>query len=221
MSVEHDGPESHMPPDTLTSGQPVEGVIGQDAEKGHTRTSRSIEAWKTLSSKEVFDATPWLRVIEERVQLPDGTIVEDYYQLQMADSAVAIVTTPEDKLVMIEMYRHGPRAMTLLFPAGGIAVGEEPVDAAKRELLEETGYSAEGWRKFASFPGHTNQGAGRVHMYRAHNAVRVAEEASGDLESITTIEMTRTELTAAIKRGEMLSLGATAAAALFLGGLVD
>jgi ADP-ribose pyrophosphatase len=219
--MDHEESAPDRPPDTLTSGEPVDGVIDQSTGDISERMAAASESWNVLSSKEVFDATPWLRVIEERVELPNGDVVEDYYQIQMADSSVVIATTPEDKIVMIEMYRHGPRAMTLLFPAGGISVGEEPVDAAKRELLEETGYTADGWRKFASFPGHTNQGAGRVHMYRAHNAVRVADEASGDLETITTVEMSREELTAAIKRGEMLSLGATAAAALFLAGIVD
>jgi ADP-ribose pyrophosphatase len=58
---------------------------------------------------------------------------------------VVIVAKEQDRVLMVGQHRFTIDSHTLEFPAGGIETGEKPVDAAKRELLEEAGYKAQSW----------------------------------------------------------------------------
>jgi ADP-ribose pyrophosphatase len=103
-----------------------------------------------------------------------------------------------------------------MLPAGGIALGEEPLAAAQRELLEETGYEAEGWRFLGRYACNANYGCGRVHIFTARNARRVAEPHSGDLEEMEIVRLTEDEVRQAVRDGSIAALGAVAALAMAL-----
>ena len=64
-----------------------------------------------------------------------------YYVLEPPDWVNIIAITDEDELIMVRQWRHGSACDELEIPAGGLEPGEDPVEAAKRELLEETGYA--------------------------------------------------------------------------------
>ncbi len=159
-------------------------------------------------------ADPWLRVSVERVELPDGRIVDEYYQIALPDYAVVVAFTRDDRVVVERAYKHGPRRVFLCLPAGVIAVGEEPLAAAQRELLEETGYRAERWRSLGAYTVNANYGCGRAHLFMARNAVQVATADSGDLEEMEIGLVTMDELLATLVRGEIEMLGTAAALAL-------
>jgi 8-oxo-dGTP pyrophosphatase MutT (NUDIX family) len=94
--------------------------------------------WAVLSKQEVFDGSPWLRVFAEKLRLPDGREIESFYRLEMPDYAV-IFATVGDRIVVQRNYKHGPARVGLHLPAGYLEPDEEPLAAAQRELLEETG----------------------------------------------------------------------------------
>ena len=83
---------------------------------------------------------------------------------------------------MLQSYRHGVGDITHLFPGGIIDEGETPLDAAKRELLEETGFGGGEWRTMGTYVPHSNYGGGKVHMFRVNSVKKVQEPNSGDLE---------------------------------------
>jgi ADP-ribose pyrophosphatase len=99
-------------------------------------------------------------------------------------------------------------------PAGYLEPGEDSLEAAKRELLEETGYSANEWSFLGAFWEDGNRGCGRAHIYLATGAQRVAEPDSGDLEEMVIDLMTLPDLFEATRRGETPVLGIAAALGL-------
>jgi 8-oxo-dGTP pyrophosphatase MutT (NUDIX family) len=100
--------------------------------------------WKKLSSKTVYD-NPWITVFEDRVINPGGGR-NDYGHVHFKNRAVAIVPLDGNGntwLVGQDRYTLGQKSWEL--PMGGAPLAEPPLAAAKRELKEETGLSAEKW----------------------------------------------------------------------------
>lgn len=159
--------------------------------------------WTVLDSRDLVDADPFLKLRVETVELPDGRRIGDYYQLDMPSFACVFAETAEGRIVVYRQYRHGPRRVGLAFPGGHLSPGEEPLDAAKRELLEETGMEAAAWADLGGYMVNANQGGAVSHMFHATGCRRVAEPLSDDLEDTEILHLTREELLAAIGRGEM------------------
>lgn len=106
-----------------------------------------IEKWKTLESRYLFQR-PWLTVRQDKVELPNGVINPEHYVLEYPDWVNVLAITDEGNFVMIEQYRHGIDDVMIELAAGVVEENETPLDAAKRELLEETGYSGGNWELF-------------------------------------------------------------------------
>lgn len=173
-----------------------------------------MRPWKTLARRVVYSSLPWLEVALERVELPDGRIVDDFIQLRGRDFVVVVAFTPDGQVVTERSYRHGPRRVSLALPAGLLEADEPPADAARRELLEETGYAAPRWRSLGAFVVDTNYGLGTEHVFVARGARKVREPASGDLEEIAVELHTREDILTALRADEILQLSAAAALAL-------
>ena len=181
---------------------------------------RSLKPWEVVGSREVYSAQPWLRVERQAVRLPDGRVVEDYHRIEHPDCCVIHAQTPSGEVVVERQYKHGPGQVGLSLPEGAIDTGEMPLAAARRELLEETGYEAAEWRFLGAYSMNGNYGSGRAHLFCASGARKVAAPASGDLEEMEILLIRRAELIAALLRGEvhLLSTAALVALAAFAEG---
>lgn len=104
-----------------------------------------IKKWKTLESKYIIQR-PWLTARCDKVQLPDGRVHPEYYVLEYPSWVNVIAVTDEGQFVMVRQYRHGLHEVFTELVAGVVEDGEEPLAAARRELLEETGYGEGTWQ---------------------------------------------------------------------------
>ena len=108
-----------------------------------------IKKWKLLESEYII-RRPWLTARREKVQLPDGTIHPEYYVLEYPDWVNIIAETKDGRYVLVEQYRHGLGEISIELCAGCVEPGEAPVDGARRELLEETGFGGGEWELIAT-----------------------------------------------------------------------
>lgn len=172
--------------------------------------------WEILETREVYSAPPWVRLLVQRLRLPDGRIIENFHQLEMPEYVLVVPRLEDGRLLLVRQYKHGARAVGLYPPGGHVAPGESPLVAAQRELLEETGCAADHWRGLGSYACNGNQGCGRAHFFAADQTRPVAAPCPGDLEEMELVRLTADETIAAIARGEVNSLGAVSALALAL-----
>jgi ADP-ribose pyrophosphatase len=167
-----------------------------------------------IARREVADLRPWVRLWAEDVRLPDGRVVEGFASIEMPDYAVVVALTPGGDVIVEHNYKHGPRRVCLNLPAGYLEPGEEPLAAAQRELLEETGYAAAEWVPLGRFATDGNRGGGTGFFFLARGARQVAKPDAGDLEELTIGLLPLGELAEAARRGEVAILSIAAAIGL-------
>jgi len=176
--------------------------------------------WKVHGRHSELRRQPWLEVFKETVELPDGRLVDDFYSVEMQDFVVVVATAASGDVVVESLYRHGAGTVTWSLPAGFMQRGESPLDAAVRELREETGYEAPNWTSLGRFIVDGNHGCGWCHCFLAQGAERVGTPTSKDLaeSEISTMPQRRlSELVAAGGVAELASAAAFGLASISLG----
>jgi 8-oxo-dGTP pyrophosphatase MutT (NUDIX family) len=101
--------------------------------------------WKTVSTRVVYD-NPWIRVREDEVVRPDG-LPGIYGVVHFKNVAVGVLAVEDGMLYLVGQYRYPLERYSWEIPEGGCAEGDDPLQAARRELAEETGLSARRWTK--------------------------------------------------------------------------
>ncbi len=134
-------------------------------------THHSVEddGWLTLGSEYLY-RNPWCAFRVDEVRLPDGAEIE-YGILESGGFAAVVPVTDDGKVVLVRQWRQPLGDFTLELPSGGVDAGEEPETAARRELLEETGYRVEGLEHLVSVHTSTGRSTEVCHLFRCR-AVR-------------------------------------------------
>ncbi|MCP4426286.1 MAG: NUDIX hydrolase [Chloroflexi bacterium] len=175
-----------------------------------------MNSWKTLDRQTILNHNRFLRVENHAVQLPDGQVIDDWPWIVTPDYVIALAETENGRILCFRQYKYGVGG-TSLAPVGGyLEQGEEPLAAAKRELLEETGYEAVEWIDLGGYVVDGNRGAGTAYLFLARQARPVAEPDADDLEEQKLLLLSRDELEMALANGEFKALPWVTAVALAL-----
>ncbi len=177
--------------------------------------------WKVLRERLILDRSPWLRVYDLDVQLPDGRVVTDYLRAEAPPYVAVFGVRPDGLVVAIEEYKFGPGRVVLKVPAGVMDPGEDALETARRELLEETGYEAEDFRLLAVTHDDGNRGMSVGHHFLATGLRQVAQPDAGDLAMVTPVIMAPAELRRALFDGRVGTTGAAASIMFGLCALTD
>ena len=153
--------------------------------------------------------------------MPDGRVRDGFHRIDLPNFAVVVPVTSDRRFVMIREYKPAVDRVSLNTPAGGLGPGEAPLDGARRELVEETGYTAERWRALGSFVVDGNAGCGRAHLFLALDAVRSTAPRLDETEEIEVVLLEEAVLRRALEAGEITMLPAAAAVGLALLALRD
>lgn len=146
-------------------------------------------AWESLSLEEAFH-TPVFKVFKERSRCLRSGGENDFYYFRCVDWVNVIALTPERSIVMIRQFRHASGRWEIEIPGGAIDRSDKnPMDAAERELFEETGFAGENPRIIGKVcPNPALQG-NDCFTVLLENAVRVSEPDMELTEDIETIPM--------------------------------
>ncbi|MFA5867842.1 MAG: NUDIX hydrolase [Actinomycetota bacterium] len=156
--------------------------------------------YEVIGSKSVFNGEV-LKVRVDEVRMPSGKIVER--EVITHGGAVGIIpVTDDNKIILVEQYRHAVDKMLLEIPAGKLDPGETPEDCARRELIEETGQAPGRLIPISSFftsPGYSNE---IFHLYAAEDlSVEVADEPEEEI--VGTVDVTVAEAIKMIDDGRI------------------
>jgi len=105
--------------------------------------------FRTIRSRTVFE-NRWIRLVQDQVEALDDEHRFEYTYLSVQDAVMVVGVTPEGEIPLIRQYRYPSKAYNFELPGGGTG-GRDAVEAAREELLEETGYKAGKLEKVGDF----------------------------------------------------------------------
>lgn len=159
--------------------------------------------WKISNKREVLNQGKFLRVEYHTVELPDGTVIDDWSWVITPDYVNIVVITEDGRFLLFKQGKYAYKGVSFAPMGGYLEPGEDALEAAKRELLEETGYVADDWSHLGKWVVDSNRGAGTAHAYLAIGARKVQARAADDLEEQTIIHLNRDEVEAALLSGKV------------------
>jgi 8-oxo-dGTP pyrophosphatase MutT (NUDIX family) len=175
----------------------------------------SIESWKTINSRLVFD-NPWCRVRQDEVELPNGAIIDDYFVNVRPDIVLVLAVTQNREIVFVRQYRHGVGQILLELPGGSLdSQTENSLTAAARELEEETGYVAEQMVQLATLYDNPVKDTNKIYLILAEPAHPSGRQQLDVTEDVEIVLIPVEDVLERISTGEICVCGSIAA--LFLG----
>lgn len=166
----------------------------------------SNKGWKRLDSEIVLN-NEWYKIRKDKVQLPSGVIIDDYYVSELQNVSMVFAMTHDKKVIFVKQYRHPVKGVLLELPAGIYSKGELPIDVARQELLEETGYKAKKLISLGKIVEYPTKDSHEMHLYLAKDAVPTKFSHPEETEDIEVVLIPINELLKMIENSQIFVSG--------------
>lgn len=171
--------------------------------------------WEEISTEHIVQ-DEWIDFRRSAYRFPDGSVFEPYYSYSRRDYVVIVASDEEGNYLCVRQFRQGIKEVTTEFPAGGIerkdgkeygagtdpTVSEDAMEAAKRELLEETGYVSDDWKHLLTVPSNATIADNYAYIFMAENCRRSGEQSLDETEFLNVRKYTPAEIDELISKGK-------------------
>lgn len=158
---------------------------------------------KKLEGEIVFDGKV-MTIHRDKIELPTGQT--SFREVVEHSGGVVILATikkdNQNKIIMVKQFRYPIGQPLLELPAGKLEKGEDPFDAAKRELIEETGYKANKWQDLGYIHTSAGYSSEKLYLFKA-DELEFVGECPDDGEILIEYEYTKEEIINMINSGEI------------------
>ena len=159
--------------------------------------------WTVRFQQYIFQSH-WLIVRKDAVRTDKGVDIDDFYVLEYPTWVNVVAITKEGKYIVERQYRHGLDEILFELCAGTCEPDEEPIDAAKRELLEETGYGGGHWSLIGRYAPNPNSMNNLCYTFLAEGVSKVQEPHQEPTEDIQVRLVTKRQLLDLMQNGQIV-----------------
>ncbi len=170
-------------------------------------------SWEEIKTEHIVQ-DEWIDFRRSAYRFPDGSVFEPYYSYSRRDYVVIVACDTDRNYLCVRQFRQGIRKVTTEFPAGGIErkdgreygmagpQTEDALAAAKRELVEETGYESDEWEHLLTVPSNATIADNYAHLFTARNCRKVSGQSLDDTEFLKVKKFSAQEIEEMIATGE-------------------
>lgn len=144
------------------------------------------QGWKQLDRKTLLNSR-FMSVYKDTVQLPNGETFDDYTVAELPSGVIVVATDRNGALITQFEYKYAIDQVILNLPSGSIEDNKSPIEVAKQELLEETGYTAEEFEYVQTTYEYPSKLSHEIHIVRARNATKISDATHELTESISEV----------------------------------
>jgi ADP-ribose pyrophosphatase len=161
------------------------------------------EEWPKVKSRQTVTVSPWVDLVAREIELAPGGPSEVYHAVQQQDYLAIVARTPSGHFPIVRQYRPALESFTWELPAGLVEPDEDPAEACRRELLEETGYPTRAIHPLGIAAPCSGRLSNRIHSYFLETGERVDDFVPEP--GIAAKLVTASELVGMIRSGEFVS----------------
>lgn len=157
--------------------------------------------WKQLASTTLIHDR-WIHLTADRCELPSGHVADPFYVLHQPDFVHVFAENAAREILVVRQYRYAVADECVELPGGIIDAGEQPLAAARRELLEETGHVAQNWTYVGWMYASPLRQTSKIHLFRAQQLMAQQAQSLDDSEDIEFHFMPPAEIEKAMQTGQ-------------------